>query len=106
VGFVKRSFFRARRFTDLATDLPQQLAQWLVEVNTVRVSRATKEIPAARLPAEHARMKPLAIAPTEYGLRVAVTVGPTAMVTHKGSATRCPPRRAGSPRRSGSTRIA
>jgi transposase len=84
VGFVKRSFFRARRFTDLATDLPQQLAQWLVEVNTVRVCRATKEIPAARLPAEHARMKPLAIAPAEYGLRVAVTVGPTAMVTHQG----------------------
>ena len=29
-------------------------------------------------------MKCLAIAPHEYGLRVAVTVGPTAMVTHQG----------------------
>ncbi len=84
VGFVKRAFFRARRFTDLTTDLPQQLTEWLLEVNTVRPSRATKEIPAARLVAEQARMKPLAVVPSEYGLRVAVTVGPTAMVTHHG----------------------
>ncbi|MGH8749886.1 MAG: IS21 family transposase [Burkholderiales bacterium] len=84
VGFVKRAFFRARRFADLVTDLPQQLAAWLVEVNTVRPSRATKEIPAVRLAAEQARMKPLVLAPSAYGLRVAVTVGPTAMVTHQG----------------------
>ena len=84
VGFVKRAFFRARRFVDLTTDLPQQLAEWLVEVNTTRPNRATKEIPAVRLAAEQGRMKPLALVPQEYGLRVAVTVGPTAMVTHQG----------------------
>jgi transposase len=84
VGFVKRAFFRARRFTDLASDLPQQLAEWLVEVNTTRPNRATKEIPAARLVAEQARMKPLAVVPREYGLRLPVTVGPTAMVTYHG----------------------
>lgn len=84
VGFVKRAFFRARRFAGLTSDLPQQLAEWLVEVNTTRPNRATKEIPAVRLAAERARMKPLAVAPNEYGLRVAVTVGPTAMVTHQG----------------------
>lgn len=84
VGFVKRAFFRARRFVELTTDLPQQLADWLLEVNTVRPCRATKEIPAARLVAEQARLKPLAITPSEYGLRFAVTVGPTAMVTHQG----------------------
>jgi len=83
VGYVKRAFFRARRFSDLTTDLPQQLAEWLVEVNTTRPSRATKEIPAVRLAAEQARMKPLAVAPSEYGLCVAVTVGPTAMVTYQ-----------------------
>ena len=82
VGFVKRAFFRARRFADLTTDLPQQLGEWLVEVNTTRPNRATKEIPAVRLAAEQARMKPLAVPPNEYGLRIAVTVGPTAMVTH------------------------
>ncbi len=84
VGYVKRAFFRARRFTDLATDLPQQLAEWLLEVNTTLPSRATKEIPAVRLAAEQARMKALAVAPEEYGLRIPVTVGPTAMVTHQG----------------------
>lgn len=84
VGFVKRAFFRARRFQDLTTDLSRQLAEWLVEVNTVRPCRATKEIPAARLAAEQVRMKPLAIPPAEYGLRFAVTVGPTAMVSFQG----------------------
>src|ERR1043166_7106583 len=44
VGFVKGAFFRARRFADLTTDLPNQLAAWLLEVNTVRPCRATKEI--------------------------------------------------------------
>jgi transposase len=84
VGYVKRAFFRARTFADLTPDLPQQLGAWLLEVNTTRPNRATKDIPAVRLSAEQARMKPLAIAPSEYGLRVAVTVGPTAMVTHQG----------------------
>jgi transposase len=84
VGFVKRAFFRARVFADLTTDLPQQLAVWLSEVNTTRPNRATKDIPAARLAAEQARMKALATPPSEYGLRVALTVGPTAMVTYQG----------------------
>jgi transposase len=84
VGFVKRSFFRARVFQDLTTDLPRQLAAWLVEVNTVRPSRATREIPATRLVVEQRRMKPLAVPPAEYGLTFPVTVGPTAMVTHGG----------------------
>jgi hypothetical protein len=106
VGFVKRAFFRARRFVNLDTDLPQQLADWLLEVNTVRPCRATKEIPVTRLPAEQARMKPLVVAPSEYGLRFAVTVGPTAMVTHLGSGTRCRRRRVEFRRRSGSIRRA
>jgi transposase len=84
VGYVKRAFFRARRFSDLTTDLPQQLTEWLVEINTMRPNRATKEIPAGRLAAEQARMKPLAIPPNDYGLCFVVTVGPTAMVLHQG----------------------
>jgi transposase len=84
VGFVKRSFFRARRFQNLDVDLPAQLSEWLTEVNTVRPCRATKQIPAARLGAELARMKPLAVPPAAYGLRFPVTVGPTAMVTYQG----------------------
>jgi len=84
VGYVKRAFFRARRFADVSTDVPQQLREWLVEVNTTRPNRATKEIPSVRLAAERARMKALAVAPDEYGLCIPVTVGPTAMVTHHG----------------------
>lgn len=84
VGFVKRSFFRARRFQDLERDLPEQLVGWLTEVNTVRPCRATRDIPAARLPAEQARLKPLVVAPAAYGLCFPVTVGPTAMVTYQG----------------------
>jgi len=97
VGFVKRSFFRARRFADLTTDLPEQLSEWLRDVNTVRPSRATKEIPAVRLAAEQARMKPLAVIPGDYGLRFAVTVGPTAMVTHQGIRYAMPAKACGIP---------
>jgi transposase len=84
VGYVKRAFFRARTFLDVESDLPAQLTSWLAEVNTERPSRATKEIPIARLAAEVARMKPLAIEPDKYGLRFPITVGPTAMVAFQG----------------------
>ena len=52
-------------------------------MNTVRPCRATKEIPAVRLAADQARMKALATPLAEHGLRFAVTVGPTAMVSGK-----------------------
>ncbi len=84
VGFVKRRFFRARRFADIEHDLPRQLLEWLVEVNDERPSRATGEIPKARLAAELERMKPLAIAPVDYALRYPVQVGPTALVEFGG----------------------
>lgn len=84
VGFVKRRFFRARRFADVEHDLPRQLLEWLVEVNDERPSRATGQIPKARLAAELERMKPLAIAPNDYALRYPVQVGPTALVEFGG----------------------
>jgi transposase len=84
VGFVKRRFFRARRFTDLDKDLPRQLLEWLVEVNEERPNRATQEVPKLRLAAEQKRMKPLAVAPAEYPLRYPVQVGPTALVEFGG----------------------
>lgn len=97
VGFVKRAFFAARRFQDVETDLPRQLAEWLVYANTVRPSRATGVPPAARLATEHARLKPLAIAPTDYGLHVPVTVGPTAMVQYQGVRYAMPAKACGLP---------
>jgi len=84
VGFVKRRFFRARRFADVETDLAHQLLEWLTEVNEERPSRATQAIPAVRLAEEQARMKPLAVATAEYGLRFPVHVGATALVEFQG----------------------
>jgi transposase len=84
VGWVKKSFFRARRFADLEHDLPRQLLEWLTQSNEERPSRATGVIPAERLAAERQRMKPLAVAPAEYALRFPVQVGPTAMVEFQG----------------------
>jgi transposase len=84
VGWVKKSFFRARRFADLEHDLPRQLVEWLTAVNEERPSRATGVIPAERLAVERQRMKPLAVAPAEYPLRFPVQVGPTAMVEFQG----------------------
>jgi transposase len=97
VGFVKRAFFRARRFHDLDTDLPQQLTAWLDEMNTRRPSRATGVPPAARLAQEQARLRPLAIAPGDYGLQIPVTVGPTAMVTYQGVRYAMPAKACGLP---------
>src|SRR3954464_13282669 len=53
VGWVKGSFFKQRRFID-AEDLQRQLAEWQLEVNTLRASRATGIIPAVRRVEEQA----------------------------------------------------
>lgn len=84
VGWVQKSFFRARRFADLEHDLPRQLTEWLLTGNEERPSRATGQIPAQRLAAERERMKPLSIPPAEYALRFPVQVGPTALVDFQG----------------------
>lgn len=97
VGFVKRAFFRARRFLDLEGDLPRQLTEWLMEVNTVRPSRATGEPPAERLRREQARLTPLAAPPVDYGLKVPVTVGPTALVSYQGVRYAMPAKACGLP---------
>jgi transposase len=84
VGFVKKSFFRARRFTDATDDLTRQLLEWLVVVNEERPCRATREVPCVRLALEQERMTPLAVPPADYGLRYPVHVGPTALVDFEG----------------------
>ena len=81
VGWVKGSFFKQRRFLD-DEDLHTQLAEWHVEVNDRRPSRATGVIPAERLREELPRLRPLKVAPEDLALKVPVFVGPTAMVLH------------------------
>lgn len=80
VKWVKGSFFKQRRFVD-DHDLAQQLAEWHVDVNTARPSRATGVIPSIHLAEERARFRPLRVAPAELALRFPVFVGPTGYVT-------------------------
>lgn len=96
VGFVKNSFFKVRRFHD-HEDLVSQLAEWHLEVNEVRPCRATGVTPAARLAAERARLRPLAIPPERYALRFPVLVGPTGVVTFEGYRYSMPPEAIGIP---------
>jgi transposase len=96
VGWVKKSFFKVRRFHD-PEDLRQQLDAWLVESNTARASRATHEIPSVRLEQERARLRPLSVPAADYALRFPVTVGPTAVVEFKGVRYAMPPATIGFP---------
>jgi hypothetical protein len=83
VGWVKGSFFKQRRFLD-EEDLKKQLAEWMIEVNESRPSRATKVIPAIRLAEERPRLRPLKLKPEDLALRIPIVVGPTGMVSHEG----------------------
>jgi len=96
VGFVKGNFFKVRRFQD-RRDLEDQLVEWHHEVNEVRPSRATGEVPLARIAAERKRLRPLAIPPSEYALRFPVMVGPTGVVEHEGIRYSMPPESIGFP---------
>ncbi|MGH6690652.1 MAG: IS21 family transposase, partial [Gammaproteobacteria bacterium] len=96
VGWVKGSFFKQRRFLD-EEDLRRQLAEWHVEVNTQRPSRATGVVPASRMAEERPRLRPLKIAPEALALRVPVSVGPTGYVNHDGHAYSMPPDALGIP---------
>jgi len=96
VGWVKGSFFKVRRFAD-CEDLGRQLAEWLVEGNTGRPSRATGEVPAVRLDAEREHLRPLAIPPADYPLRFPVTVRTTGFVEHRGIRYSMPPETIGIP---------
>jgi transposase len=79
VGWVKGSFFKVRKFHDMA-DLLEQLAEWHVEVNEQRPSRATDVIPSVRMTEERPRLRPMRVARQDLALRVPIHVGPTAEV--------------------------
>jgi transposase len=96
VGWVKGSFFKVRRFHD-RDDLERQLSVWLEEVNTQRPSRATNEIPAARMVAERQRLSSLPIPAAAYALRITTMVRTTGFVEHEGIRYSMPPRTIGMP---------
>jgi transposase len=96
VGWVKGSFFKQRRFVD-EEDMLCQLREWLHEVNVLRPSRATGEIPISRLPAEQARLRPLRVTSEQFALVFTSSVGPTAEVTFQGRRYTMPPKAIGMP---------
>lgn len=96
VGWVKGSFFKVRRFHD-REDMLRQLPLWLDEGNRVRPSRATGVPPAVRIAEERRRLRALPIAPRDYALRIAITVGVTAQVEHDGIRYSMPPEAIGMP---------
>jgi len=97
VKWVKGSFLSQRRFLDDA-DLVSQLAAWLAEVNTVRVSDATKRIPAELLARERERLggdRHLPFTAASYHLRIPLSVLPTGMVHVFGTSYSVDPKRLG-----------
>jgi hypothetical protein len=90
VKWVKGSFFTQRFFVDY-DDLLFQLQEWLVEVNTKRPSRATGVIPAVRLAADQARLRPLKVPADDFALVYPGFVGPTAEVSFEGALYTMPP---------------
>jgi transposase len=96
VKWVKGSFFKQRRFLD-EEDLQRQLREWLVEVNTMRPSRATGVIPAERVKEERPRLRPLKVSPADLALRIPITVGPTGVVVHDTHEYSMPPDSMGIP---------
>jgi transposase len=96
VGWAKNSFLLVRRFLDRA-DLEAQLAAWLIEINTVRRSDATKEIPATLLAQEAHRLAERAVPWTAdtYPLRESATVTPVATVVVRGTPYQVDPKAIG-----------
>ena len=98
VGFVKNSFFRVRRFKDLA-DLEVQLAEWLHEVNFVRPCDATGVIPAVAIEDERRWLanRPLQVAASEWAIEETATVTPMGTVSVLGTSYSATARRLGAP---------
>src|SRR5690606_2564725 len=96
VKWVKNSFFKWRKFVD-GTDLEEQHAAWVREVNFETPSRATGEIPETRRQQELARLRPVRLTPETLAIRVPVFVGPTAAVSFEGRTYSMPPEAANVP---------
>lgn len=79
VKYVKGNFLAGRSFYD-DLDLAQQNQAWLYEVNEVRVSSATEQIPARRLAEERPQLGQLPVAAYDYGFLDSVLVSRESLV--------------------------
>jgi transposase len=83
VGYVKRDFYAGRSFAD-TSDINRQAKLWIDRINS-QANQAT-DIPAFELlEKERARLSPLKITASEYGLPLFVKVGPMSTVYVKGN---------------------
>ncbi len=96
VGWVKKSFFKVRKFSD-EQDLLEQLARWLHEVNHERPCRATGIFPETRRLEELPRLRPIKVFPETFALRIPLVVGPDATVLYEGLSYSMPPKLARQP---------
>jgi len=99
VKWVKGSFLVQRLFND-DPDLVTQLTTWLHEINTLRPSDATGQIPAERLVIEQKRLgseRHLPFTAASYQLRIPLSVLPTGMVHVFGTSYSVDPKRIGAP---------
>jgi transposase len=98
VGYVKNSFLRVRKFKDME-DLRIQLAEWLHEVNEVRPSDATGEIPALAREKERPWFKerPVRVTPDAWAIQETATVTPMGTISYKGTSYSATARCLGAP---------
>lgn len=73
------------------TDLEEQLAAWVREVNFETPSRATGETPEVRRQQELPRLRPVRLTPDTLAIRVPIFVRPTAAVSFEGRSYAMPP---------------
>jgi transposase len=79
VKYVKGNFLAGRSFYD-DLDLEQQNRQWLHEVNEVRKSRATEQLPVLRLAEERPHFGLLPASAADYGFFDSVLVNQESLV--------------------------
>jgi transposase len=94
VRWVKDSFFRGRRFAD-ARDVASRLSEWVLSTNTRTAARATSAVPESRMAEERVRLRPLAVRPDDFALRIPVFVDPGAQVAYEGASYVMPPETVG-----------
>ncbi len=98
VGYVKNSFFRVRKFDDLA-DVKRQLGEWLQDVNHVRPCDATGIVPAVALADEAPLLskRPLQCAAPEWAMVETATITPMGTVSYAGTSYSATAKRLGAP---------
>jgi len=79
VKFVKGNFLAGRTFYD-AADLDEECIAWLAQVNDVRPSDATEQIPRVRLAEERLAFGPLPAVAHDYGIFDSVVVNRESLV--------------------------